>query len=430
MEQMNVYWMRRDLRLNDNHALYEALKSGLPVLPLFILDTDILDELPNDDSRLNLFWNKLHSIHNQLEKAGKGLIVRKGKPLDVIAHLSNEFDIQNLYVNEDYEPYAIQRDQEIRVFLKSISVGFYQYLDQTIFHPTEILKSDGSPYQVFTPYMRAWRNAFNIHKLPEYPSEKHLYNLCSWTKAFMPLNDFGFIEKPVELPNPDLSQDMLKNYHLSRDIPSINGTSKLSVHLRFGFLSIRQIIRQSVFKSDVFVNELIWREFYMMILYHFPKVITKSFKPKYDKIKWINNESDFNKWCRGETGFPIVDAGMRQLNSTGWMHNRLRMITASFLVKDLLIDWRWGEAYFAEKLMDYDLAANNGGWQWAAGSGCDAAPYFRIFNPDSQQKKFDPNYVFIRAMIPEFETKNYPDPMIDHKFARERALHTFAEALK
>jgi deoxyribodipyrimidine photo-lyase len=227
-----------------------------------------------------------------------------------------------------------------------------------------------------------------------------------------------------------LSQDMLKNYHLSRDIPSINGTSKLSVHLRFGFLSIRQIIRQSFFKSDVFVNELIWREFYMMILYHFPKVITKSFKPKYDKINWINNESNFNKWCRGETGFPIVDAGMRQLNSTGWMHNRLRMITASFLVKDLLIDWRWGEAYFAEKLMDYDLAANNGGWQWAAGSGCDAAPYFRIFNPDSQQKKFDPNYVFIRAMIPEFETKNYPKPMIDHKFARERALHTFAEALK
>jgi deoxyribodipyrimidine photo-lyase len=430
MEKINVFWMRRDIRLHDNHALYQALNANFPVVPLFILDTEILDELPIDDPRLNLIWQALKSLNDTLENQGKRLLIQHGKPLDVFKSLIHDFDIHAVFSNEDYEPYAKSRDAEIAAFLKTKSVEFQQFTDQLIFHPEHVLKSDGTPYQVFTPYMKSWRKAFQISKLPEYPSENLLKNLTNTVEEFPQLKDFGYQEKPIELPEPNWDESFIRNYEKTRDIPSINGTSRLSVHLRFGFVSIRKLIRYSFNLSDVFVNELIWREFYMMILYHFPQVVTSSFKPKYDYIKWQNNEAEFEKWCNGETGFPIVDAGMRQLNQSGYMHNRIRMITASFLVKDLLIDWRWGEAYFAEKLLDYDLAANNGGWQWAAGSGCDAAPYFRIFNPDSQQKKFDPKFEYIKQWIPEWETENYPQPMLNHKAARERALQIYKDGLQ
>lgn len=430
MKKINVFWMRRDIRLHDNHALYQALSSDFPVIPMFILDTEILDELPKDDARLNLIWQALNSLNDSLEKQGKSLLIRHGKPLDVFKSLSNDFDIHAVFTNEDYEPYAKTRDTEIAEFLKSKSIVFHQYTDQLIFHPEQILKSDGTPYQVFTPYMKSWRKVFRINNLPAYPSENLLNKLSNPDEKFPQLNDFGYQEKFVELPAPNWDESIISNYEKTRDIPSINGTSKLSVHLRFGFVSIRKLIKHSFHLSDVFVNELIWREFYMMILHHFPQVVTNSFKPKYDHIKWRNNEDEFEKWCKGKTGFPIVDAGMRQLNESGYMHNRIRMITASFLVKDLLIDWRWGEAYFAEKLLDYDLAANNGGWQWAAGSGCDAAPYFRIFNPDSQQKKFDPKFEYIKQWIPEWETNDYPKQMLNHKIARERALQVYKDALK
>jgi len=422
--------MRRDIRLNDNHALYHALSEKLPVLPLFVLDTDILDELPKNDARLNLIWQAVKSLNEKLENQGKSILIRQGKPLDVFKSLISDFDIHAVFSNEDYEPYASTRDNEISDFLKSKGIGFRQFTDQIIFNPSAVLKSDKTPYQVFTPYMKSWRKAFQMSKLPEYPSENLLENLINSAEKFPQLQDFGYQEKPIELPEPNIDASFIENYEKTRDIPSINGTSRLSVHLRFGFISIRKLIKHSFHLSDVFVNELIWREFYMMILYHFPQIISDSFKPKYDRIEWRNNETEFEKWCKGETGFPIVDAGMRQLNQSGYMHNRIRMITASFLVKDLLIDWRWGEAYFAEKLLDYDLAANNGGWQWAAGSGCDAAPYFRIFNPDAQQKKFDPKFEYIKKWISDWETKDYPQPMLNHKAARERALQVYNNALQ
>jgi len=428
-EKINIFWMRRDIRLHDNHALYKALNAELPVLILFIFDTDILDELPDDDARLNIIHQELKKLNRKLKRHNSAVLVRHGKPDDVFDAILNEFDVNAVYFNEDYEPYAVQRDQTVKRRLGKQNVQCYSFTDQVVASPDSILKDDGTAYRVFTPYMKAWRKHFKLQDIPDYPSEKYLENLAKSDAAFPDLESMGYTTQPVKLPDHNWTEKTVQQYEDTRDIPAENGTSRLSVHLRFGFVSIRRIYRKSWNLSDVFVNELIWREFYMMILYHFPDVVDKAFKPAYDNIRWRNNEAEFKRWCSGETGFPIVDAGMRQLNETGYMHNRLRMITASFLVKDLLIDWRWGEAYFAKKLLDYDLAANNGGWQWAAGSGCDAAPYFRIFNPYSQQKKFDPDMAYIRRWVPEIDSADYPEPMLDHKAARIRALDVYKEGL-
>ena len=429
-ETVNIFWMRRDIRLHDNHALFKALNAGSPVVPLFILDTDILSDLSRDDPRLNLIHQELKKLDDRLKSQGKSLFIRHGKPLGVFKQLLREFVVRAVFTNEDYEPYALERDRAVAELLMSHDVSFHAFKDQVIFSPDEVLKADGKPYLVYTPYMHAWRKRFSVTEMQDFPSEYHLQGLLNAKEEFPSLERFGYRTKAFPLSEPSLTENIVRQYAETRDFPAKEGTTRLSVHLRMGLVSIRQLVKKWFVLSDVYINELIWREFYMMILLHFPHVVTRSFKPLYDDIAWRNDTEEFRRWCSGETGFPIVDAGMRQLNETGYMHNRLRMITAGFLTKDLLIDWRWGEAYFAEKLLDYDLAANNGGWQWSAGSGCDAAPYFRVFNPDSQQKKFDPDFAFTRRWVPEYKTSSYPKPVVDHKFARLRALEVYGRALK
>ncbi|MCB0775199.1 MAG: deoxyribodipyrimidine photo-lyase [Chitinophagaceae bacterium] len=429
---VNICWFRRDLRLFDNAALYHALRSECPVLPVFIFDRNILDDLEGKkDGRVEFIHSTLLDIQKQLVATGTSLYVRYGTPKTVFKELISEYEIKAVFANHDYEPYAKERDDQIKVLLNKADVSFHTFKDQVIFEKDEVLKDDGKPYTVFTPYSRRWKSQLNDFYLKSYPSEEYSSNFYKQPeKKIIALKEIGFGNTGIDYPNKEADKEMIKTYKETRDIPSIHGTSRLSVHLRFGTISIRQLAREAASLNESFLNELIWRDFYQMILWHFPHVVTTSFKPDYDKIVWRNNNDEFNAWCDGKTGYPIVDAGMRELNATGYMHNRVRMIVASFLTKHLLIDWRWGEAYFAKKLLDYDLAANNGGWQWAAGSGCDAAPYFRIFNPYLQTKKFDPELKYIRKWVPEFEELTYPQPIVDHEFARKRCLQIYAAALK
>lgn len=431
MEKTSIFWHRRDLRTDDNHGLYEALKNEENVLPIFIFDTEILDKLEDKkDARVEFIHEHLQEIKTYYQKHNSSLLVLHGKPKDVFEKLIKDFNVTSVYTNRDYEPYAQQRDREMYDFFKSKNIEFKGFKDHVVFEKDEILKDDGDPYVVFTPYSRKWREKFEKLELPHYKIDDLTPNLFTTNSFEMPsLEDLGFKKAHVEFPDFDLSKSTLKNYAEDRDIPAKRGTSRLSVHLRFGTISIREAIRRSIEKSDTFLNELIWREFYQMIIYHFPKSAEESFKKKYDKIEWRNNEKEFEAWCKGKTGYPIVDAGMRQLNQTGYMHNRVRMIVASFLTKHLLIDWRWGEAYFAQKLLDYELASNVGGWQWASGSGCDAAPYFRVFNPYTQTEKFDPQKKYIKKWVPEFGSDDYPEPIVEHKKGRERALANYKSAL-
>ena len=428
--KLNLFWFRRDLRLIDNHGLYEALQSELPVLPIFIFDTNILDKLENkEDKRVDFIFQALEKLNEYLEKQGKSIQIFYGKPLEIYENLSQQYEIGNVFCNEDYEPYAIKRDQEIKDFLASKNINFYLFKDQVIFQKDEITKADGKPYTVYTPYSKQWILKFNDQNLEFFASEKKLENLLNIEKQNITLENIGFKKTNYLFENPKINLEILEKYQETRDFPTLE-TSQMSVHLRFGTLSIRKLVKiANELKDKTYLKELIWREFFMQILWHFPKVIHHSFKEKYDNIAWENNEELFQKWCEGKTGYPIVDAGMRELNETGLMHNRVRMVCASFLTKHLLTDWRIGEAYFAEKLMDYDLSANNGNWQWSAGSGCDAAPYFRVFNPEEQQKKFDPNFIYIKKWVKEFGTSRYPKPIIEHKFARERALKKYKEGL-
>lgn len=431
-EKINIFWFRRDLRLVDNHGLFEALKGDKKVLPVFIFDTEILDKLSDKkDARVTFVYSEIQKLKNQFEKKGSSFKIYHCKPLDAFQKLVGEFEIKTVFTNNDYEPYAIQRDKEVGNFLKKGKIEFFVFKDHVILDENDVLKDDGDPYTVFTPYSKKWKQVLGDEKIPKYSSEKKLSNLMQ-TKAFrMPeLKDLGFEKSTFEVPPPIISEDLISNYLKTRDVPGIQGTTRLGVHLRFGTVSIRELTKIAKRLSETFFNELIWRNFFIDILWHFPHVVDKSFRAKYDRIQWRNNEKEFERWCRGETGYPMVDAGMRELNETGFMHNRVRMVTASFLTKHLLIDWRWGETYFAEKLLDYELASNNGNWQWAAGTGCDAAPYFRIFNPESQQKKFDPDGKYIKKWVPEYGTMIYPQPVVEHKFARERALETYKEALK
>ena len=428
--KLNLFWFRRDLRLIDNHGLYEALQSELPVLPIFIFDTNILDKLENkEDKRVDFIFQALEKLNEYLEKQGKSIQIFYGKPLEIYENLSQQYEIGNVFCNEDYEPYAIKRDQEIKDFLASKNINFYQFKDQVIFQKDEITKADGKPYTVYTPYSKQWLLKFNDQNLEFFASEKKLDNLLNIEKQNITLENIGFKKTNYLFENPKINLEILEKYHETRNLPT-KETSQMSVHLRFGTISARKLVKlASELNDNTYLKELIWREFFMQILWHFPKVIHHSFKEKYDNIAWENNEELFQKWCEGKTGYPIVDAGMRELNETGLMHNRVRMVCASFLTKHLLTDWRIGEAYFAEKLMDYDLSANNGNWQWSAGSGCDAAPYFRVFNPEEQQKKFDPKFIYIKKWVKEFGTSAYPKPIIEHKFARERALKRYKEGL-
>lgn len=429
---VSIFWFRRDLRLDDNAGLYHALRSGNPVLPIFIFDENILSKLEDKaDKRVDFIHRTLEELKVQLRNLGSDLLVFHGTPLEVYKKLLLDYSVKAVYTNHDYEPYAQERDKQIGELLNENGASFHTFKDQCIFEKDEVLKDDGKPYTVYTPYSKKWKDKVNTFYLGSYPTEKYFGNFLKFEAAHFPsLDEIGFLKTDVEIPSSKAELDIIKNYHNTRDIPSIHGTSRLSVHLRFGTISIRKLARMAQETNGKFLNELIWRDFYMMILWHFPHVVGGAFKPQYDQIEWERNEKHFEAWCKGETGYPIVDAGMRELNETGWMHNRVRMVVASFLTKHLLLDWRWGEAYFAKKLLDFELSSNNGGWQWAAGSGCDAAPYFRVFNPDLQTQKFDPQLKYIEKWVPEFQELTYPRPIVEHKFARERALDRYKSALK
>ena len=432
MQKVNIFWFRRDLRLYDNAGLYHALKGNHPVVPVFIFDTNILDKLEEKkDRRLQFIRDELIAMQAELVQINSSLAVFYGTPEQVFKKLFQLYNIQSVFANHDYEPYAIERDSLIKNLLAEKNIDFQSFKDQVIFEKDEVLKDDGKPYTVYTPYSKKWRASLTGFYTAAYPVKKYINNFFKQSPRTIPLLDtMGFKEADKVFPSKNPTLELIQYYNQTRDFPATEGTSRLGIHLRFGTISIREIVAKAKELNDTFLNELIWREFYMSILWHFPHVgHHKTFKPEYDNIKWRNNEEEFEKWCKGQTGYPIVDAGMRQLNETGYMHNRVRMITGSFLCKHLLIDWRWGEAYFAEKLLDFDLAANNGGWQWVAGSGCDAAPYFRIFNPELQTKKFDKDLKYIKKWVPEFQEFDYPKPMVDHAVARERCLKIYKEAL-
>ena len=427
---MNVFWFRRDLRVDDNKGFFEALNSNSEVLPLFIFDKNILDELPKDDARISFIHERLDTIDMELQKFGKNLAVFYGDPITIIEKLISENQIKGVYTNHDYEPYAKDRDQKIASILAAKNIGFHTFKDQVIFEKSEVVKDDQTPYVVYTPYSRKWKDLFEKTKLEHFESEKLLRNIVSHSYPFLSLKDIGFEQSKIKVAHYNNSENLISNYEDTRNFPAIEGTSMIGTHLRFGSVSIRKVVASAASnKKETYLKELIWREFFMQILWHFPHTNNKSFRPKYDAIKWNNNEEEFKKWCEGKTGYPFVDAGMRELNATGHMHNRVRMIVASFLCKHLLIDWRWGETYFATKLLDYEQSSNVGNWQWAAGSGVDAAPYFRIFNPTEQVKKFDKDLVYIKKWIPELQDFSYPQPIVDHVFARERCLRVFKEAV-
>lgn len=429
---VSIFWFRRDFRLHDNAGLYHALRENETVLPIFIFDKNILNRLEDKyDRRVDFIHQAITAINKELVLLGSSLKVFYNTPQEAFNTLIKEYSVKSVYTNHDYEPYAKERDEEIKQFLLKNNIDFKSYKDQCVFEKEEVIKDDGKPYTVFTPYANKWKKKLRAFYYKPYPNEHYFSAFIKQNENSIPsLESMGFLKTDISLPKKITVNDLLlKNYKDQRDYPAVSGTTRLSIHLRFGTISIRQLVAKTLPLSETWLNELIWRDFYMMILWHFPHVAERSFKKEYDLIPWRNNEQDFESWCKGETGFPLVDAGMRELNATGFMHNRVRMIVSSFLIKDLLIDWRWGEAYFAKKLNDFDLSANNGGWQWAASCGCDAAPYFRVFNPTEQQKKFDPKFEYIKKWIPEFGTNNYTLPIVDHAQARIRVIALYKKTL-
>ncbi|MBN1479783.1 deoxyribodipyrimidine photo-lyase [candidate division KSB1 bacterium] len=429
-----IFWFRRDLRLFDNAGLSTALQHGLPVIPLFLFDSDILEKLTDKrDKRVGFIREALVKMQEQLTEWRSSLLVKHGKPLNVWKQLVNDFDISAVYTNNDYEPYALQRDAGVQAFLESHGIAFLSLRDQVIFEKDDVRTASEQPYTVFTPYKKKWKQKLieNNTLSLAYPVAPHNKNFWQHEPLPIPsLKETGFTPTHADFPSREIRDEIIQKYHLQRDFPGIAGTSRIGVHVRFGTVSIRDLVKRAFQLNETWLDELIWREFFMMILYHFPHVQQRSFREKYDLIEWRNNENEYERWCAGETGYPLVDAGMRELNQTGFMHNRVRMVTASFLTKHLLIDWRWGERYFAEKLLDYDLSANNGNWQWAAGTGCDAAPYFRVFNPVTQQEKFDSDFIYVKKWVPEYATTAYPEPIVEHKFARQRAIDVYSRAVK
>lgn len=435
---VNVFWFRRDLRLEDNAGLYYALKSGLPILPIFIFDRNILDHLQEkSDPRVTFIFNTISQLKLELQSLGSDLKCFYGKPAEVWRSLVKDYAIDSVFTNHDYESYAINRDKQVKDFLISENIKFLTYKDHVIFERNEVVKDDGKPYTVFTPYKRKWlaklgENPEKSSFLQAYPTQEYFSSLykSEMNSLSISLEEMGFSRSTIHLPEKRVAQSVIKLYDQKRDYPALDATSKLGIHFRFGTISIREKAQKALALNDIYLSELIWRDFYAQILFHFPHVEKGAFRPEYDRISWINDSHHFDLWCKGQTGYPIVDAGMRQLAQTGYMHNRVRMIVASFLTKHLLIDWRWGEAWFAQKLLDFDLASNNGGWQWAAGSGTDAAPYFRVFSPDAQTERFDKEHKYIKKWVPEFGTNKYPKPIVDHKMARERCLKVYKEGLQ
>ncbi len=429
-DQISICWLRRDLRLEDHAALHAALKGEFPVLLLFIFDKAILAPLPRADRRVVFIHRSLKKLQSRLETSGSSLCIRYGYPNEVWKDLLNTFDIKAVYTNHDYEPYARGRDEQVAALLHAHNVPMLTFKDQVIFEKSEVIKPDGKPYTVFTPYSRQWQAKLNEFYVKAYPTDKYLSNLyASKPFVFPTLAEMGFEDMDIVFPGVNFAEK-LAAYEQRRDYPADDATSYIGLHLRFGTLSVREAARTALdHQAEKWLSELIWRDFYMMILYHFPQVQNHAFKPAYDRIPWRNNEQEFEAWCQGRTGYPIVDAGMNQLNQTGFMHNRIRMVVASFLTKHLLIDWRWGEAYFAEKLLDYELASNVGGWQWACGSGNDAAPFFRVFNPELQAKKFDPKNEYIYKWAPQYKQEKHDLPIVDHAFARDRMLRVYKTAL-
>ncbi|WP_288370889.1 deoxyribodipyrimidine photo-lyase [uncultured Algoriphagus sp.] len=430
MQKTTLFWFRRDLRLDDNTGLYYALSQEENVLPLFIFDQNILEKLEDkDDARVGFIHDQITDLKSQFEEKDSSLLVKIGRPVEIFKSLLEDYDVQAVYTNRDYEPYAKERDKEVAKLLKEKAIELFTFKDQMIFEPGEVLNGSGEFYKVFTPYSRVWLEEFKKQTI-EPLNYFHWKNLLECKAFDLPsLKEVGFEKSSIEIPPKMTDEEIIRHYDKNRNFPAKEGTSRLGIHLRFGTISIRKLALSASKLNDTYLNELIWREFYMTILAYNPQVVDKAFKPAYDQIPWRNNEEEFKAWCEGKTGYPIVDAGMRELNTTGYMHNRVRMIVASFLTKHLLIDWRWGEAYFARKLLDFELASNNGGWQWAAGTGTDAQPYFRVFNPESQTDKFDKDLRYIKKWIPELDSNDYPKPIVDHKFARQRAIDTYKEAL-
>ena len=430
--KVNIFWFRRDLRLDDNVGFYNALKGENEVLPIFIFDKEILDELPEDDARVTFIFETLQNMRKTLQDDhSSSLAMFHDTPENVFKQLVKDYAIDTVFTNHDYEPYAKKRDEAIEKLLDENDIAFKTFKDQVIFEKDEVVKKDGDPYVVYTPYMRTWKENFKDHDLKIYYTNDFLDNLIKNSRLpNLTLSDIGFKKSSQEITPYTVTPTLIQEYEETRNFPAKDNTSRLGPHLRFGTVSVRKMMKKAIAeKNETFWQELIWREFFMQILWHFPDTKDKAFKSKYDKIEWRNNKDEFDKWCKGETGYPLVDAGMRQLNETGFMHNRVRMLVGSFLCKHLLIDWRWGEAYFAEKLHDYEMSSNVGNWQWVAGSGVDASPYFRIFNPTSQIKKFDKDYKYIKKWVPEYDSDKYADEMVDHKEARERCLKVYKEAV-
>jgi len=427
--EVSIHWFRRDLRLNDNTGLFHALTSGKPVILLFIFDDNFLSDLPDDDPRVSFIYDCLLEMHRTASTYGSSLLAMKGDIKEIWKKIISLLRVKTVFWNADYEPYAIKRDNEVRDILRENKIESYSFKDQVIFEKDEVIKDDSSPYTVFTPYSKKWLNRLELTGIPENSrSEEHFKNLARISVDFPSIKSIGF--KKSDIKPHTFNRENIENYDRYRDYPYLDATTYAGSHLRFGIMSIREIVKTAIMVNKTYLNELIWREFFMQILYHYPYVVNNNFKRKYDNIRWINDSELFDKWCKGATGYPLVDAGMRQLNTTGYIHNRVRMVTASFLCKHLLTDWRWGERYFSQKLLDYELSSNNGNWQWAAGTGCDAAPYFRVFNPDQQAKKFDKNNKYILKWVPELNSPGYPGPVIDHGFARKRAIETYGYYLR
>ena len=429
-ESFSVFWFRRDLRVVDNLGLNAALSSGLKVIPIFIFDTEIINKLEKNDLRIKMIHAALVKLNDAMlgNRCNVGMYL--GNPKAVFESLLKSYKVRSVFTNRDYEPYAIKRDKSIKSFLEKKNITFKSIKDQVIFEKDEVVKDDGNPYKVYTPYSRKWIEKLNSIGFETCESELKLNSLANLSLPYLSLKEIGFDEKQFDIPAFNIDSKRIDKYEETRNFPYLNSTSRIGAHLRFGLISIRKLVEKALINTNkTYLKELIWREFFMQILWHFPYTRDKSFKPKYDNIRWINNNDEFQKWCDGNTGYPLVDAGMRELNQTGFMHNRVRMLVGSFLCKHLLIDWRWGEKYFAKKLLDYEMSSNVGNWQWVAGCGVDASPYFRIFNPKEQIKKFDKDFRYIKKWVPDFESSSYPKEIVDHKFARIRCLETFKAAV-
>lgn len=424
-DSISIFWFRRDLRLEDNHALWQSLQSKFPVLPIFIFDEHFFKRFPSHDKRFNLIFDHLQKLDLKLKAFHSGIKILKGEVKEIFHQLTKQYNIKAVFCNEDYEPYAIQRDHDVKEQLKKIGIPFLSFKDQVIFHKNEVVKEDQKPYTVYTPYKNKWLSLFKTELLKTFPSEKMHHKLYPFENRFPEKTELGIVSNTYKLK--PIILEHLNDYEKYRDFPALERTSNASVHLRFGFISIRKLVLEAAKTNLTYLNELIWREFFMQILYHFPHVEQKNFKSQYDKLEWVNDEKLFECWCNGQTGYPMVDAGMRELNASGYIHNRVRMITASFLCKHLLTDWTWGEYYFSQQLLDYDLSSNNGNWQWAASTGCDAVPYFRIFNPNLQIQRFDKDLIYIKKWVPEYGTPSYPKPIVEHTLARQRALNAFSQ---